>query len=443
MADILQMTYSEMENLAAAFDKASTDLAQLQTNATQLTTAMQNMIDQDWNSQIATHIQTAGQTQSPLDGIMSSVSGSWQGDRYNDFSGNTYPSIQKSLQGIQQGLTDFRSSMQGLSQTLNAEIEPIISQIGKEEENCSNLAEWIRQYVSEHQRIEGINGSSISGNAADGIRTHDTSPDIIAAGVGGDSGEDAINFTDWFQKHTGIATSGHFEGGDSGEFETPFGGKVTWDTLKYDAGADASAGMWTEKDGVRIFNPNFAATATAGFTAFAGTLAGNYFGDKNFGAYYDAGVEVGKVEGTVGATGHVWDNEGNFDPKIKVEAKGEVDLANIHGETGFEILGVKVGVKGKGYIGAGAGAHAEISKDSIEIGAGVGLGIGGEVGLSIDMSDADFGGIVENAQSAWDYTTKKVDEIGQDVNNFANEVGGKLNDFANDIGGKINNAFHW
>ena len=59
------------------------------------------------------------------------------------------------------------------------------------------------------------------------------------------------------------------------------------------------------------------------------------------------------------------------------------------------------------------------------------------------MSDADFGGIVESAQSAWDYTTKKVDEIGQDVNNFANEVGGKLNDFANDIGGKINNAFHW
>ena len=120
-----------------------------------------------------------------------------------------------------------------------------------------------------------------------------------------------------------------------------------------------------------------------------------------------------------------------------------MDLANIHGETGFEILGVKVGVKGKGYIGAGVGAHAEISKDSIEIGAGVGLGIGGDVGLSIDMSDADFGGIAESAQSAWDYTTKKVDEIGQDVNNFANEVGGKLNDFANDIGGKINNAFHW
>ena len=79
MTDMLQMSYSEMESLAAAFESASNHLKQMGKAATVLMIQVGQMTNQDWVKATNEAIQKTEDTARPLNQIMESVEGVWQG----------------------------------------------------------------------------------------------------------------------------------------------------------------------------------------------------------------------------------------------------------------------------------------------------------------------------------------------------------------------------
>ena len=75
MTDMLQMSYSEMESLAAAFESASNHLKQMGKAATVLMIQVGQMTNQDWVKATNEAIQKTKDTARPLNQIMESVEG--------------------------------------------------------------------------------------------------------------------------------------------------------------------------------------------------------------------------------------------------------------------------------------------------------------------------------------------------------------------------------
>lgn len=167
MSDILKMSYSDMNQLSEAFEKAASDLSEISINAFRMMIDIQNVMENDWNRQIENNMQTTADILSPLDAIASSIGDSWQGDRYEDFVGNLYPEIQQVLFSMQDELKYLQYSVSSVSKKLNDVLNPFVKQMDDQKAECERIASWIISYMNEHQEIETING--VQGDKATGI----------------------------------------------------------------------------------------------------------------------------------------------------------------------------------------------------------------------------------------------------------------------------------
>lgn len=187
-------------------------------------------------------------------------------------------------------------------------------------------------------------------------------------------------------------------------------------------------------------------------TAFTANAAGQ-LGSDMLGAHGSAEVSFGKAEakGKVGVG--IWDEDGNFNPKAKVELSAEAILAEASVTGGVDLLGAKVDVTGS--VNFGVGAHMDIGFDDgkLSLDLGASLGVGGSVKLNIDVSGAldklddvldaasdvycAASGFVEGAASAvGDFVEGTADAIGDFVGGAAKAAG----DFADNAMEGIGNV---
>ena len=103
-ADILNMTYSEMENLVKAFNTASEELENIGTNTKNLLEDVQETINNNWNVDINKKVSISDVIKTALDEVSLSIGDSWTGDRYETFSSDTYPSIQNTISSVKKVL---------------------------------------------------------------------------------------------------------------------------------------------------------------------------------------------------------------------------------------------------------------------------------------------------------------------------------------------------
>lgn len=153
MADILQMSYSEMEQLAASFDTASGDLTTLSSNITNFLTNLQSQIDQ-WKTLSITYSDNVESTVTNLNNMKNTVvNGSWQGDAAEKFHGETYPVVYDALKEFEQTLSDFATTLQNVYTQLEPTLTELNTRVGQGSENCTEDASFIRNYASQHQSI--------------------------------------------------------------------------------------------------------------------------------------------------------------------------------------------------------------------------------------------------------------------------------------------------
>lgn len=194
MTDILQMSYSEMESLAAAFESASDQLNQMEKEANALMIQVGQMTNQDWVKATNEAIQKTEDTARPLNQIMESVEGVWQGERYQDFSCNVYPSIEKSLNDVSQEFTAFLETLRALNDTVLLEMEHILKIVSTQSTECNKTAVWIQNYTVQHMCAEkGIDSDKMNdvlGMSADQkqrwIHANTSYPDSVIQNVGDD-----------------------------------------------------------------------------------------------------------------------------------------------------------------------------------------------------------------------------------------------------------------
>lgn len=194
MADILQMSYSEMESLAAAFESASDQLNQMEKEANALMIQVGQMTNQDWVKATNEAVQKTKDTARPLNQIMESVEGVWQGERYQDFSCNIYPSIEKSLNDVSQEFTAFLETLRELNDTALLEMGRILRIILTQSIECNKTAVWIQNYTVQHMCAEkGIDSDKMNdvlGMSADQkrrwIHANTSYPDSVIQNVGDD-----------------------------------------------------------------------------------------------------------------------------------------------------------------------------------------------------------------------------------------------------------------
>lgn len=194
MTDMLQMSYSEMESLAAAFESASNHLKQMGKAATVLMIQVGQMTNQDWVKATNEAIQKTEDTAHPLNQIMESVEGVWQGERYQDFSCNIYPSVEKSLNDISQEFTAFLETLRALNDTALLEMGRILRIILTQSIECNKTAVWIQNYTVQHMCAEkGIDSDKMNdvlGMSADQkrrwIHANTSYPGSVIQNVGDD-----------------------------------------------------------------------------------------------------------------------------------------------------------------------------------------------------------------------------------------------------------------
>lgn len=153
-ADILNMTYSEMENLVKAFNTASDELKDIGTNAKNLLEDVQETINNNWNVDINKKVGVFDVIKNALDKVSLSIGDSWTGDRYETFSSDTYPSIQNAVSSMKKGLEDFKAQLTSQMQPFIEELTKLIDEIQKQSERCEEIANWILEYTLKHAGIE-------------------------------------------------------------------------------------------------------------------------------------------------------------------------------------------------------------------------------------------------------------------------------------------------
>ena len=190
----------------------------------------------------------------------------------------------------------------------------------------------------------------------------------------------------------------HF--GKDGDVETDWGNySYSADFMKVEASASA-----------KITGGGMKAEIGVAISALTAEAAGQ-LGDDMLGLHGKVGVEVGKAEakGSVGMG--IWDENGNFDPKLSTKLSAEAIAAEVSGTVGVDLAGVKVDAKGS--LNFGIGAHADIGyqngKFSFDLGASLG------VGASIKF-DVDISGAVE-------YVGNAAADIANAAGNFVSDIG--------------------
>ena len=209
--------------------------------------------------------------------------------------------------------------------------------------------------------------------------------------------------------------------GKDGDVETDWGSYTySADFMK----AEASASLEVTMGGVE-------AEIGVALTAFTAEAAGQ-LGSDYLNVHGSGQVTVGKVEGKAQAGVGIWDDEGNFDPKLYAKASAEAIAWEASGEVGVNIGGVEGNVKGS--VNFGIGAHVDVGFDdgkfSLDVGAS--LGIGGSVKLELDVGGLvdkgidfvqDVGGAAADAYNA---AADFVSDVADNVTDFMDGVGNAI-----------------
>lgn len=210
--------------------------------------------------------------------------------------------------------------------------------------------------------------------------------------------DEIINATTW----TGTATASwaFWEAGVKGKY-----GSAGVTALAADAYAEASAGLFSKNDdGDLIFNPHIDAKAGASFTALHAE-AEAHAGDKMLGANASAYADVGKLDATAKASIGMFDDNGEFDPRLKASASAEAIAVDAKAEAGITVLGTEAKVSGS--VNIGIGAHADVGYEdgvlSFDIGAS--FGFGASIGFEVDV-----GGTIDAVKSGAKSALKKIGE---------------------------------
>ena len=151
MADMLQMSYQDMEALASAFTQASGDLDGLSSGITGFLSEISAQIDA-WKGKVQELSGTATDIRSTLDGVEKQTRSTWQGDQAEKFDG-TYEQICNTMQNLADNLANFTNSLASVYSNLEAPLTDINKSVSNESNDCSENSSWISQYKADHQAI--------------------------------------------------------------------------------------------------------------------------------------------------------------------------------------------------------------------------------------------------------------------------------------------------
>ncbi len=170
-------------------------------------------------------------------------------------------------------------------------------------------------------------------------------------------------------------------------------GSLGVSALAYDAYASAEGGLFTEDIlGNIIFNPNIEAEIGASFTLLS--AAGQYaVGNELLGANVSGNITAGQVSAKAKAEAGVFDENGMFDPNVKLEASAEAILVDASAQAGVTVLGTDINAEASVNVGVGAHASVEFGNGVLECDVGASLGIGASLSFSID-----YGGTIDAIQ---------------------------------------------
>lgn len=173
--------------------------------------------------------------------------------------------------------------------------------------------------------------------------------------------------------------------------------------LAADAYADASAGLFSkDEDGHLLFNPYIDAKAGASFTALHAD-AEAHVGDEMFGAGASAYADIGKVDASAKASVGILDENGEFDPRLKVKASAEAIAVDAKAEAGITVLGTEAKVSGSVNVGIGAHADAGYEDGVLSFDVGASFGLGASIGFEVDV-----GGTIDAVKSGAKSALKKI-----------------------------------
>lgn len=168
MADMLQMTYSEMENLVKALKTSSDDLENLSSQIMSLISDIQNAVGIKWLKTIVSHTDILNNTIYYLNDISSTTSETWQGDRYENFSGKILPSIINASEIITNKEDEFKEGLKAEIKPILEDLQKIAEDFKKQGAECGAQSIWIAQYLKEHQGVEAQSGSTNTSKSTEG-----------------------------------------------------------------------------------------------------------------------------------------------------------------------------------------------------------------------------------------------------------------------------------
>ncbi|MDY3258634.1 MAG: hypothetical protein SOX14_10015, partial [Ruminococcus callidus] len=168
MADMLQMTYSEMENLVKALKTSSDDLENLSSQIMSLISEIQDAVGIKWLKTIVSHTDILNNTIYYLNDISSTTSETWQGDRYENFSGKILPSIINASEIITNKEDEFKEGLKAEIKPILEDLQKIAEDFKKQGAECGAQSIWIAQYIKEHQGVEAQSGPTNTSKSTEG-----------------------------------------------------------------------------------------------------------------------------------------------------------------------------------------------------------------------------------------------------------------------------------
>lgn len=174
MADMLQMTYSEMENLVKALKTSSDDLENLSSQIMSLISEIQDAVGIKWLKTIVSHTDILNNTIYYLNDISSTTGETWQGERYENFSGKILPSIINASEIITNKEDEFKEGLKAEIKPILENLQKIAGDFKKQGAECGAQSIWIAQYLKEHQGVEAQSGpTNTSKTNADNEKIND------------------------------------------------------------------------------------------------------------------------------------------------------------------------------------------------------------------------------------------------------------------------------
>ena len=152
MADMLQMSYSEMENLSKAFSTASDELDTLNNDISNFLSDISGKID-EWKSKSTGLSGNASDTQEHLNNVKNDTRTTWQGDQADRFDSETYPVVYDALTKFKDQLESFSSTLATLFSGLETTLNELSQSVTEGASNCSEDSTWIADYAEQHRSI--------------------------------------------------------------------------------------------------------------------------------------------------------------------------------------------------------------------------------------------------------------------------------------------------